>query len=88
MKYYFWRYVMLYSAVTTKGQVTIPREIRRQLHIKAGDRVAFKIEDHHAILKRKINNIQAAFGLIKAKRGASLEDMENGIRKGASDDCG
>ena len=36
------------------------------------------------VLKQKINNIQAAFGLIKAKRGASLEDMENGIRKGAS----
>jgi len=77
---------MLYSAVTTKGQVTIPGEIRRRLHIKPGDKVAFNIENDHAVLKRKISDIKAAFGLVKVKHSVSLEDMENAILKGASSD--
>lgn len=77
---------MLSSTITTKGQVTIPYEIRQQLHLKPGDKVAFIVEEGHVILSGKINNIEAAFGLVKSKRSVSLSQMEKAIKKGGGDD--
>lgn len=77
---------MLTSALTSKGQVTIPNKIRKQLKLHPGDRVGFIIEDDHVVLVRKFNNIKAAFGLITPKKSVSLEEMERAIRKGAIDD--
>jgi antitoxin PrlF len=72
---------MLSSALTTKGQVTIPNQIRRQLKLHPGDKVGFVVEDDHVILFRKINDVRVAFGLYQAKHGVGLEDMEQAIRK-------
>jgi AbrB family looped-hinge helix DNA binding protein len=33
------------STITSKGQVTIPSEVRKHLRLKQGDKVAFVIED-------------------------------------------
>ncbi len=41
------------SAVTRKGQVTIPKEIRRSLGIEPGTRVAFELDGQgRAVLRR------------------------------------
>jgi len=69
------------SAMTTKGQVTIPRDIRRQLGLKPGDKVSFMIENDHVILYRKQNDIEASFGICKPKKSVSLKNMESAIRK-------
>ena len=37
------------ATLTTKGQVTIPAEIRRHLNIKTHDRVAFVIADDGSV---------------------------------------
>jgi antitoxin PrlF len=39
------------SSLSSKGQVTIPLEIRNRLGIKEGDRVEFLIEDGKTILR-------------------------------------
>ncbi len=36
------------ATITTKGQVTIPLEIRRKLRLKAGQRIIFSVEDGSA----------------------------------------
>jgi antitoxin PrlF len=72
---------MLSSALTTKGQVTIPNQIRQRLKLRPGDKVGFAIEDDHVVLFRKINDVRAAFGLYQAKHGVSLEEMEQAIRR-------
>ena len=72
------------SALTSKGQVTIPKKIRQQLGLKPGDQVAFIFENGQAMLFRKQNNIEAAFGIGKPKRSASLQDIESAIRKRGS----
>ena len=77
---------MRVSSLTSKGQVTIPAEIREYLELHPGDKVGFAVEDHHVILFRKQNNIEAAFGLCSPKRTASLQDIENAIRKRGSDE--
>ena len=38
--------------LTIKHQVTIPRDVRRALGLKAGDHVSFAIEDGQAILTK------------------------------------
>ena len=32
---------MKHSKITSKGQVTVPKEIREHLHVKPGDRIRF-----------------------------------------------
>ena len=39
------------STVSSKGQVTIPQEIRIRLGLKEGDRVEFVIEDDKTVLR-------------------------------------
>ncbi len=38
------------STVTSKGQVTIPKDIRTQLNIRTNDKVDFVIEGNRAVL--------------------------------------
>jgi antitoxin PrlF len=39
------------ATVTSKGQITIPLEVRQRLGLKQGDRVAFSVENGLTILK-------------------------------------
>jgi antitoxin PrlF len=41
----------LTSTVSSKGQVTIPQEIRIRLGLKEGDRVEFAVEDGRTVLR-------------------------------------
>ena len=43
---------MLLSKLTSKGQATIPAEIRQALHLKPGDRITFVIQDNKAVLTK------------------------------------
>lgn len=69
------------SNVTQKGQVTIPVAVRKQLGISTGDAVAFETEGNRVYLRALPNRLEASFGIVKAKRGASLEDIEAAIRR-------
>lgn len=40
------------SSVITKGQITIPKEIREKLNLKEGDRVIFIIEGRRATIRK------------------------------------
>jgi len=73
---------MLSSSVTTKGQVTIPVELRERFGIKPGDRVAFIEEGERIVLQRQETAIEAVFGIVKASSGVTLEQMEAAIAAG------
>ena len=51
-EYYFMRIMRLFSKVTSKGQVTIPAEVREKLGISAGDSVVFTVDGDTVTLKR------------------------------------
>jgi antitoxin PrlF len=40
------------SRVTSKGQITIPQEIRRRLGVHAGDEVEFIAEEQRTVIRR------------------------------------
>lgn len=71
------------SALTTKGQVTIPAEVRRRLGLHPGDRVAFVVDGDDVRLVRKESRVEAAFGLCKPEGSLSLEQMDQVIRERA-----
>lgn len=39
------------ATITSKGQITIPQEVRRRLGLKQGDKVTFEVEDGRTVLK-------------------------------------
>ncbi len=42
---------MLHSTVTSKGQTTIPGQIREALQIKPGDKLAYEVEGDHVTIR-------------------------------------
>lgn len=40
------------GSITTKGQVTIPKEIREKLELKEGDKIIFVIEADQATIRK------------------------------------
>lgn len=39
------------STISSKGQITVPREIRNRLGLKEGDRVEFVVEDDRTTIR-------------------------------------
>ena len=74
------------STLTSKGQTTIPKDIRRHLRLKPGDRMEFIIEaDGQVTMLPASVDAAALKGILpKPKRPVSLEDMERAIRKRVS----
>lgn len=58
---------MTQSTLTTKGQTTIPLEIRQALGLKPGMRLTYEIEDDHAVL-RVHPPLMSAFGALKSRK--------------------
>ena len=77
---------MAVSTVTSKGQTTIPGEIRRLLKLKPGDRIEFVVEaDGKVVLVPATVPVSELEGLLApAARRVSLEAMDGAIRKRAS----
>lgn len=73
------------STITSKGQTTIPGEIRRHLKLKTGDRVEFIVErDGKVVLVPATVDVRELKGLLApAPRRVSLDEMEVAIRKRA-----
>lgn len=71
------------SALSVKGQATIPKAIRDHLHLQPGDRIKFFLHpDGSVVILPKIPASRLK-GIIKTRRRASLEDMETAILDGA-----
>ncbi|MEO8311639.1 MAG: AbrB/MazE/SpoVT family DNA-binding domain-containing protein [Caldimonas sp.] len=71
------------ATVTTKGQVTIPVDVRRTLNVDAGDRVEFvEIEPGRFEMiaaTRSIRELRGMFG--KPKRSVTIAEMNRAIAK-------
>ena len=74
------------ATVTSKGQITIPKEVRETLGLEAGHRVSFQIRENKVVEMRPENvDLMSLFGIFKpAVKGVTLEQMEEAIRKGAA----
>ena len=67
------------TSVTSKGQVTIPKEVRQQLGIRQGSRIEFFLVDDHAELHVKSTRTavpSTGFGMLKSRGTAVPVDFD------------
>lgn len=67
------------TSVTSKGQVTIPVEVRKRLGIRQGSKLEFKLVRDH--VEVRLANAPAAvkaggFGLVKSRRAPVPADLD------------
>ena len=87
--YYFLQNVMgiaMDSAITSKGQATIPKAIREHLRLKPGDRVKFFVHPDGSVVLLPRLPASALRGIIKSRRArpVTLAEMDEAVREGAS----
>lgn len=75
------------AKVTSKGQVTIPAEIRAALNVKEGDHVEFFVHRDGRVFVRARNRPPSAiFGrLAGIARPTSLEDYDDAIAEAVAE---
>jgi antitoxin PrlF len=76
------------SAITVKGQATIPKAIREHLGLKPGDRVKFFVHPDGTVVL--LPKLPASFlrGMLKSRRrSVTLADMTEAIVEGAARDA-
>jgi AbrB family looped-hinge helix DNA binding protein len=67
------------TTLTSKGQVTIPRDVRQHFGLKQGMAVTFEIEgDHIALRPARAPRLAEAsgFGVIKSRRKGVPADLD------------
>jgi AbrB family looped-hinge helix DNA binding protein len=74
------------SAITVKGQATIPKLIREHLGLKPGDRVKFFVHPDGTVVLLPKLPASALRGMLKSRRrkAATIEQMDRAIAKGAA----
>jgi antitoxin PrlF len=73
------------SVLTSKGQTTIPKDVRHHLGLHAGDRIEFVLtEDNTVLLKAATRAVTDLKGFLpKPPKPVSLDAMQAAIRKRA-----
>ena len=53
----------MHSKLSSKGQVTIPKEVRESLGLEPGDFVTYEIADNDSAILRRVKPYDASFHL-------------------------
>lgn len=67
------------TSVTSKGQVTIPKELRQQLGIRQGSRIEFSLVGDHVEMRVRSSpagEARSGFGMLKSRRAAVPADFD------------
>ena len=76
---------MITGTISSKGQVTIPKQIRELLKVETSDKVILiPLEEGKVMITSKQHPATALFGMLKHRRPAkpvSLKKMESAIQK-------
>lgn len=69
------------STMTSKGQTTIPADIRAILHVGTGDQLIYVPQgDRKVLIMSKTRDVRELYGCLpKPKRAFTIEEIEEGI---------
>ena len=77
---------MVESAVTSKGQTTLPKAVRQALGVVPGDRVRYVIFDNNEVRMLPVRPLSRLFGAFKHEGPpVALHDMARAVADGAND---
>ena len=72
------------ATLTTKGQVTIPKEVRDHLGLDTGDRLSFVVQDDGTVIVKPITrHVRDLGGLLQrqGQRSVSIKQMDESIAR-------
>jgi antitoxin PrlF len=72
------------SAITRKGQATIPKAIREHLRLKPGDRVKFFVHPDGSVVLLPKLPASALRGIVAPRRRRTIEEMREAVIAGAA----
>ena len=78
---------MAVATLTSKGQTTIPKQVREHLKLNPGDKLDFVIESGGRVVIRPAKlDVRELKGLLKRRDGKalSIEEMNAAIARGAA----
>ena len=77
---------MTTATMTSKGQITIPAEVRQRLGLGSGDRIEFvELETGVFAIKPAIDDMRSLKGALrKPQKPVSVDNMNAAIRKRAA----
>lgn len=79
---------MATATITGKNQITIPREVRNELHLERGDRVAFEKGSDGRFVLRKKGDLHksdgAAVRFIREKVSLTVDEMKEAAASAAA----
>jgi len=68
---------MAEASMTSKGQITIPVEIRRQMNLGPQDKVVFTLlPNGTTIMRAKNRSIKSLAGSLKSKKRVAIKNMK------------
>ena len=76
---------MAASTLTSKGQVTIPQEIREALQLRKGQRLDFRVDSRGRLIVEPLTeDLRKLKGLVRSsrKRPPSLDEIARAIERG------
>ncbi len=76
----------MWSKITGKGQITVPKAVRETLAVQPGDRISFVIrEDGTVTVEAESVALESLRGAIKAGgTRVTIEQMNDAIRRGGT----
>jgi AbrB family looped-hinge helix DNA binding protein len=77
------------ATLTSKGQITLPKEVREHLHLAEGDRVEFVIQPQGDVQIQPLKgSVQKLFGMLHrpGMRATSLEQMDQALLEALAED--
>jgi antitoxin PrlF len=75
---------MQQTTLTSKGQVTIPKNIRDSIGLHIGDKIEFVITQNKEVILRPITKkVDDVFGVLHkpSRNSVTTEEMDAGIKK-------
>jgi AbrB family looped-hinge helix DNA binding protein len=73
------------TRMTSRGRITLPREVRVTLNLRPGDRIRFLPQEDGTVRMRAINkDISSLIGILpRPRRARTIEEINEGIAMGA-----
>lgn len=77
------------STLTSKGQVTIPKEVRERLGLKEGDRLVFRFDEQGNLLVRPearspLGRLPGLLHHLAGERPVTVEEMNEAVKRRAA----
>jgi AbrB family looped-hinge helix DNA binding protein len=82
---------MLQTRIGRRGQITLPREVRRRIKVDEGDQIAFIIEGEQVIIKALTQSLQDLRGSVKVTDEQDFDAIRKEVtakRAGRDNDAG